>query len=126
MINYSYNSESKILEAKATGIKKVDDIILHYKHLSETNSYPKILKVLIDSRQAKMDVHPDELKKIFYPLVRAIKTYDSLYEAFLVKNPYETAIATLFEKEYLNFKNFKFNIFSTKEAAIDWLQEIDA
>ena len=123
MLKYSYNNKLNILEIKATGTNRVTDIIKHYTYLAENNSFPKNLNFLIDSKDAKIEINPDELSQIFKPLLKTIKKYDVLYEAILVDKPYETAITTLFETQLKTFQNYKFNIFNTQEAALDWLSE---
>ena len=121
MLKYSFNDELNILNVKVTDYVNVSDIINHYKYLFENNSFPEKLNVLIDSGNAVFEVKPDEIKKVLKPLLKSINKYDHLHEAILVNNPYKTAIASLFKKKYINFKNYKFNVFSTEEAALNWL-----
>ena len=59
-------------------------------------------------------------KTIKNELLKSIKKYKTIKEAIVVDSPNETAITILYE-EYIDFKNYKHNIFSTKKAAINWL-----
>lgn len=121
MFDYDYNSQYNILKAKANKVLTISGIRNHYKFLEENRNLPKVLKVLIDCRTTKMDVNPEEIKGLSNQLEITTTRFESLREAILVKKPFETAIAQIFEMNYNTFKNFEFNVFSTEKAALSQL-----
>ena len=55
MIKYLFNNDAGILEAQASEVITIKDILHHYKELSENDSYPFSLKVLIDWPQTWLE-----------------------------------------------------------------------
>ena len=68
-----------------------------------------------------MKVSPEEIKELCKQVEYTISQFESLQEVILVQNPFETAIAQIFEMHYNTIKNFSFQVFSTEEAALNHL-----
>lgn len=111
-----------ILETKAIGILKIKDIISHYEKITYNNNYlPSNLKVLIDCRDARVDINVNEIQIAHRILKNVLLKYNSIKEAVIVDKPYETALALLFKYDSLNFESYLFEVFCTKNAAKLWL-----
>lgn len=121
MFNYIYNSSYNILKVKVQSLLTISGIRNHYKYLEENRDLPQNLKVLIDCRNVKMDVNPEELKDLCKQMENTLSHYEFLHEAIIVENPFETAIAQIFEMYYNTYKNFRFNVFSTEIGALNQL-----
>lgn len=119
--SYSFDEEARVLNLRTEGIMKVDDIISHYVHITKDQSLPKKLKVLIDSRETKMDLKFEDIALTNDAVIKALEKFSSLKEAIIVDKPYETAIATMYERFYLKMESYHFRVFSTEHAARNWL-----
>ena len=123
MFTYHYDHELNVLIMKSTGKINVEDIKGHYIKLPEWSVKIKNLLVLIDAEDTIMELTHEDIKQLFIPLVKAVKSFNTLQEAILVDKPAETAMATLFKIEFTNLDSYSFKIFSTKEAAMNWLKK---
>jgi len=121
MITHTFNEQTGILEAKASKVITIGDIIDHYGHLSEKPSYPFSLRVLIDCRGTRFDVSPEEIEQTHAAVKKAISRYTHIREAIVVDQPHGTVVAALFQSNYYDLKQYSFMIFSTVDAALSWL-----
>lgn len=121
MRNYTYNEVSRILETRAKGILKIGDIIDHYEIITNEESFPRNLKVLIDCRGAQMDIKVDETGQIHAMVKKALSKYNYIKEAILVDKPNETVIAMLFDYYSSDLKTYSFHVFSIENVAREWL-----
>ena len=46
-----------------------------------------------------------------------------IYDAFVISGAFEMALGMLY-KEFNKYQNYKFNVFSTREAALNWLHKV--
>ena len=118
---YSYNKETQVLELRTEGVLKVDDIISHYVHISKDKTLPRKMRVLIDSRGTKMDLKIEDIALTNEAVKQALANFTYLKEAIIVDKPYETVIATMFERFYSKMDSYSFRVFSTDHAARSWL-----
>ncbi len=118
---YSYNEKSNLLELHTMGVMQVGDIISHYVHIRKDPTLPKKLKVLIDARGAQLDLRIEDIALTNDAVKEALLNFDSLREAIIVDKPYETVIATMFERFYSKTESYIFRVFSTENAARVWL-----
>ena len=124
MKSYSLNENDQILILTAIGKQSLKDIIDHYLYLSKTNDLPKDLKCLIDCREAIFELDHNELNFTTKSVNLALQNYDRINEAILVEKPFETVIANLFEELNAPLENYTFQVFSTEEAALNWLKNM--
>lgn len=122
MLYHTYNSELDILLTITANTLVVEEIIGHYEKLANYNSMPENLKVLIDCRDTKFKIKPHEMALTIDALRKAVKNYESVQEAIMVIDPYETAIASIFENFSSGIENYNFKIFYTDDAGISWLK----
>lgn len=122
MIDIKFNTETNILENTLTGTIGISEVLDMYHRIEIHKSLPLNLKIIIDSQQARYTFTEKELKKIAETIERLLKKFTSIREAIIQSSPYETAMAVLYEQT-VQFDNFRFKAFSTREAAFEWLKK---
>ena len=124
MITYIFNNATGILETKFEGKASIKDIIEYILSLSEDESLPKKLKILTDATKGKFSkgVTPKDLTKLVEANKKSLAQRDYIYDAFILTGTLEMALGVLY-KTISSTKKYRFNVFSTKEAAIKWLND---
>jgi len=120
MITYEFNTKLEILETTLTGKIGIDEIVQYYNQLKGNNDLPRNLKNLIDSNNAQYTFQDKDLIKIADVIKKLLEQHNFIKEAIVQNSPYETAMAMLYER-MVYYNNFQFSLFSTREAAIEWL-----
>ena len=87
------------------------------KSLSDADYHPTF-NVLVDMQGATMKSEPEEIEK-FVPLLKATPESYGIKHALLVDSPNETAMAMIYQDCVKTLRNVK--VFSTYEAAVEWL-----
>ncbi len=121
MIVSEFNSETGILESKFIGEVYLKEIIDYIISTKENNSYPRLLKIITDANHANFNFSINDLEEIIIENEKSLEKYDGIIDAIIVDNPKNTAISMFYKELKINDK-YKFEIFSTKEAALDWLK----
>jgi len=122
MITLDFNTDSKILTNTLTGTIGIEEVLDMYLRVEQHGSLPTNLRIIIDSQKARYTFTEKELQEIANAMKHLLTKFDSIQEAIIQSSPYETAMAVLYE-QMVNFKNFRFKAFSTKDAAIEWLNK---
>ena len=120
MVSAKFNHRTAILESKFEGELTVKELIACSITIKENASYPRFLKELIDSKDAIVNFSSNELSLLAEEHHKVVEKYDYIVTAILLDTPKETAFAMLFQNLIKNNKS-KFQLFSTREAAISWL-----
>ena len=120
MVNVEFNYKSGILETTFKGEIYLKEIIDYIISTKENKSYPRILKIITDSRNANFNFTINDLEAIISENNKSLEKYDFIIDAIIVDNPKETAISMLYQEIGKNVK-YKFDVFNSKEAAIKWL-----
>ena len=122
MVVSEFNNQTRILESKFIGkvdLKEVLDYIIATKNNQE---YPRNLKIITDASQAIFDFSFTDLQSIVTENEKSLEQYDSITDAIIVSDPNATALSILYQELEKN-KKYRFNIFSTKNASFEWLNE---
>ncbi|NPA45570.1 MAG: hypothetical protein GXO49_08550 [Chlorobi bacterium] len=122
MISYKFNNKTGIVEVVIKGENKISDFIEYLISLCKDEGLPDILKIYSNGTNGYFakGVKPDDMYKIYDTTKELLKKHKKVYTAFVISTSLETAMAELY-KEFSDAENYMFEIFSTKEAAIDWL-----
>lgn len=125
MIKYKYNTDINILEVTFTGEVAISEVFDYIKAVREDKSLPNGLKIFSDASNAKFaeKVKKKELLRFIEENKTSLEKREFMYDAFIVSSNIEMALGMLY-RAIVRFSNYKFNIFSTKEAAINWLKRI--
>jgi hypothetical protein len=117
---FQHDEDLKILRVRYPGMLTKEEIVAHYNELRTNRSFHRNIRILIDCRDSTFTVKPEEVPELTAAAKKAVREYDSVKEAIMVTNPYETVIVILFEKG-INIPNYRFKIFYTEQAALNWL-----
>ena len=124
MVRTEFNHQTGILNSKFEGDVNINEIVDYVIATRENKSYPRILKILTDATTANMDFTPRDLTLIVEENYRSLEKYDFIIDAILLKSPKETALSILYQ-ELAKTNKYIFQVFSTKEAAVKWLQSVE-
>ena len=124
MVITEFNKKTGILDTKFDGDVNIKEIVDYIIGTKENKSYPRILKILTDATTANMDFTPRDLTLIVEENYRSLEKYDFIIDAILLKSPKETAMSILYQ-ELAKTNKYIFQVFSTREAAIKWLQNVE-
>ncbi len=122
MIDIKFNTDTNILENTLTGTIGIEEVLDMYNRMEQLNVLPQNLKVIIDSQKARYTFTERELQQIAGAIEHLLSKFRSIQEAIIQSSPYETAMAVLYE-QMVQFENFRFKAFSTREAATEWLKK---
>ncbi|MFC2103837.1 hypothetical protein ACFLS4_00605 [Bacteroidota bacterium] len=124
MILYNFNESIGIVETTFKGEVSINDIIKYIISLRENRSTPKKLKIFTNASKGEITKKfvPRDLVNLIEENKTSLAQRDFIYDAFVVSGSLETALGMLY-KELIEMDNYKFKIFSTKEAALNWLEK---
>jgi hypothetical protein len=121
MIEEKFNSKTGILETKFKGDITLLAVLNYMIRTKENKTYPRTLKIITDSRQAIFNFSIQDLNILMEENLKLLEKYNSIRDAIIVDNPKNMVLTMLYSKMTETNKD-KFKIFSTKEAALYWLQ----
>lgn len=120
MVFAKFNHRTAILESKFEGKLTIKELIESSLAIKENESYPRFLKILIDSKKAIANFSSNDLSLLAEEYHKVVEKYDYIVTAIILDTPKETAFAMIFQSLIKNNKS-KFQLFSTREAAVRWL-----
>ncbi len=123
MVIAKFNQQTGILDSNFTGdvtLKEVVDYIIATK---ENKSYPRKLKILTDATNSNMNFNASDLYAIVDENNKSLEQYQYIIDAIVIESPKETALSILYQEIAKNPK-YKFRIFSTRDAAAEWLSTV--
>ena len=125
MITYKLNEENGILETIITGDVTIEDLISYIISLSKDKTLPEKLKIFSDASKGNFsgNPQPEDLIKIVEANKKSLAVRDVIYDAYVLSGSLETAMGQLY-MQLSETNNYFFRIFSTKKAAIKWLNSI--
>ncbi|WP_439183285.1 hypothetical protein [Carboxylicivirga taeanensis] len=119
MISFAFIDN--ILHVSIEGPSTLHDLYDFLEELGSLQNMPKDLKVFYDLRNASLDLRLDEINLLSKKAEEKTLHCHSVKTAFCVSDPKITAYAMLFSWLPENAK-IKREQFSTKEAALNWLE----
>ena len=124
MITTNFNKRTGILETTIVGEISIEEVFDYIKTLRENKELPTKLKVFSDASKAKFSekVGIKDLQEFLEENETSLKQKDFIYDAFVISSSFEMALGMLY-KELNRIVNYKFSVFSTKDAAINWLKK---
>ncbi|HCC72044.1 MAG TPA: hypothetical protein DEQ09_12975 [Bacteroidales bacterium] len=93
---FKHDVDLKILRVRYPGMLTKEEIIAHYNELRTNKNFHRNIRILIDCKDSTFTVKPDEVDELVEVACKAAMEYNTLKEAILVSDPYETVIVTLF------------------------------
>ena len=123
MVTSEFNHKTGILESKFCGEVYLKEILDYIISTKENSSFPRLLKIITNACNANFSFEVDDLEKIIAENEKSLEKYDYIFDAIIVDNPKNTVLSMLYRELEKNHK-YKFYIFSTKEAALNWLEDL--
>ena len=123
MVITKFDKDTGILRSCFEGNVTLEEIIEYIDATRKNISYPRRLKILTEADNAEFDFNPDDLLAIVEANNKSIEKYEYIIDAIIVSDSKATALSMLYQ-EFSKNKKYRFNIFSTKEAASEWLKKI--
>ena len=120
MIKANFDSESGAYIVQFIGIVSIDEILEYIISTMNNNTFPRKLKIITDARRANMDFSPKDLSRIVEANMKSLEKYEMITDAIVLDSPKETALSILYQELSLTNK-YRFQVFSTQEAALNWL-----
>jgi hypothetical protein len=119
MITYTF--ENNIINVTFSGKISIDEIRNFIEEFKVMDNLPKEVFLLYNLKDAKLEFETKDIKIISQFAEEATKNYTKVKSALVVEDPKNTAYTTLFSNRSEE-KRTQRKIFSTKEAALKWLQ----
>lgn len=109
MVFAKFNHQTAILESKFEGELTIKELVACSLTIKENASYPRFLKILIDSKKAIANFPSNDLSLLAEEHHKVFEKYDYIVTAIILDTPKETAFAMLFQNLIKNNKlNFNF------------------
>lgn len=121
MIESNFNQTSNVLETNYLADVPCVEIIDYIRGTKANIEFPRTLKIISDTRKGLFNFSIEDLNKIVEENNQSLQNYDAIIDAIIVDDPKNTVLTFLY-KELANSKKYKFEIFATKTAALDWLK----
>ena len=121
MVTSVFNHKTGILESKFKGVVTLKELVDYIRATKENKTYPRVLKIATDSKDAIFEFSPQDLGTIVNENNKSLEQYDQIIDAIIVNSPQTTAISMLY-LELTKNKKYMFEIFSTSKAALSWLE----
>ncbi len=122
MIKVEFNNTDNYLHSTFEDEIKKNDLIDYINATRLNKSYPRKLKIITDSTKANMVLSSADLELVIEANIQSLQHYDFIIDAIVTLYPKETAYSMLYKKMSA-MKNYKFEVFSTEKAAVDWLSK---
>lgn len=121
MINSRFDKEDQVLYISIEGDKSIENMTAMAKHFAMTNNLPSDLKVLEIAIGTMTRANPAELCRHVKEFVHGfLLEFNSVKHAVVTDHPHIVAYLTLIREEISDLK-YSINVFSTQEAAREWL-----
>ncbi|MDO9037958.1 MAG: hypothetical protein Q7U59_06390 [Lutibacter sp.] len=120
MIRTQFNPQTKILESKFEGNVTLAEVVNYIVATKENKTYPRKLKILTDSLDGNFDFSIEDLEIIVEDNYKSLEKYELIIDAIIIDDPNNTVLSMLY-LELAKTNKYKFEIFATKSAALDWL-----
>lgn len=120
MNEIKFNNKTNILKVTINGAYGIPEAFELYNSIRENKYYSSNLRLLIDFRNAIININFSEADNILKTVHGYPNKNDSIKKAIIIDKPYETAILMLCYKEILT-DNYSCKIFCAENNALRWL-----
>lgn len=123
MIDISYNEEENLIQIIRLGDIYARDLIAYMNKIAEDyTEHPKLF-ILDDTRQSvsKFD-HRGDYDAAIQVLKNHMHKFEQVHVALVADSPATTALSDLYKVMTANIRNYHYKMFSSREAARNWLK----
>jgi hypothetical protein len=121
MITSHINRDTGIIETTYEGKVTFGDIVNYINQLRNIEKFPKRLLILSDSVHGRFSFTSEEDQQIAGLVKQYAPLFEQIRDAIIIDDPRTTAYSVLYRNASAFIPNYEFEIFSTRQAAIDWL-----
>lgn len=122
MIISEYNNELGILFTKFINVISLKEAVDYQQSLINNKKLPRILRIFTNTTESTFNFPIENLEIIVKGNIKMLEVYDYIFEAVIVNCPKKTSYAYIYQ-DLLNITKFEIEIFSTKKAAMNWLEK---
>lgn len=130
MIKYNINKDKNRLDVKWVGDITQEEIKKYLIDIYNEGVYDNINKTLIDGRQSNLLINDTDFveeinilrNKLLLDILSKIDENKIFYIAIIIDKPIGTALSTFYSM-ISESRNFIFRVFSTDDAAEEWLKK---
>ena len=123
MVITTFNDQKGILDSNFTGDITLQEVVDYIVATRKNKSYPRKLKILTDATNSNMNFNASDLCTIVSENNKSLENYQYIIDAIIIESPKETALSMLYQEIAKN-KKYMFSVFSTREAALEWLSTV--
>lgn len=120
MIKSAFNRNNNILETEFKNDIDAVDVLLYLQEFEHNSAYPRKLKTLVTATNADFKFSLKDLKSFNQVKNQSLKQYELVVSAIIISNSVTAALSTMYST-LANNKKYKFKVFSSREAALMWL-----
>lgn len=120
MITSNYNTELQLLEVSYSGSISMKDLVEFGNQIYGNKKLPRKLCILTDVSRAQYKISTAELSELMSHIEQHLLAFEYIKAAFVQSKPRETDYSMLLSSEN-TIQNYFRAIFSTREAALEWL-----
>lgn len=120
MISYRLDTETNILETKFEGDIDAQSMIYYISSFDNNPDMPRSIKCIATATNANFKFKTKDLKAFNKIKNKILPQYEMAMVATIINSPVAAALSTMYSI-IANNKDYKFKVFSTREAAMIWL-----
>lgn len=121
MVESKFNNKSNVLETSYLEDVSCNEVVNYIRATKVNTALPRTLKIISDTRNGLFNFTIEDLTIIVEENNQSLQNYTAIIDAIIVDDPKNTVLTFLY-KELAESKKYKFEIFSTKTAALKWLK----
>ncbi len=115
--------EYKLIRYKHTGNIKAEEIDKAWQEFLSMKEFTEgEYNLMSDYRNSQFDIHRSEVHMIISFMKNIEHIVRGKKQSLIVDNPYSTATSEIFAERVFEATGFKVELFSTPEAALEWLR----
>lgn len=121
MVFSDFDHKKQILVTRFEGDVNLKEILDYIVSTRLNKKLPKKLRIITDSHKSNNLLIEEDLSVILEENKQSLKEFTYIIDAIILKDPLDTAMAYLY-KELIKEDNYYFKLFSTYEAAENWVR----
>jgi len=120
MLKKLFDKSGLLLFVKNNSDVKLEDLLNSSDYLINDKTLPRDLRIIEDARSSKVKFSFTDLNILIEKTHEVSIQYTRIRHAVIHDSPKNTALALLFQRKNTS-KNYYLGVFSTEEAALNWL-----
>lgn len=118
-----FDTEQHILFTQWSGKILAEDFIEYIDMLGARSELPRQLSTIERMPDVEFAFEVDKIKEVAEAISRTLKKYDFIRSALVFNQPAPVAYAMLYKEMTDTYPNYQVEIFTTEQAAWEWLRK---